>query len=232
MRERANGAEERTPSAAGPAAPRAVGDRAQGELLELLRARDPRLGQTYEGALHALANEANPDCLSQAAHSIRELFDALPAAVQLQRTKTATLGEKVAWIAGIWSKEVPRTAAVAAGWVGSIDDPLRRALQALADFFRWFEEEHPRHSIERDMALDQFDPGRLQLPEPLRKERGRTFNDLYKYMNAVAHHNIAPSRKDFTEKLAQAEAFLRTLVKPTPLADRKTMDEILKGGSS
>lgn len=225
-------AEERTPSTAGPRAAKSLGDRAQLELLELLRTRDPRLGQTYEGALHALANETNPDYLAQAAHSMRELFDTLPAAVRLERTKTASLGDKVAWIAGVWSKQISRTATLGAGWAGPIDSPLRRALQALTEFFRWFEEEHPRHSIERDMALDRFDPGRAQLPEPLRKERGRTLNDLYRYMNSVAHHNTDSSRKEFAEKLSQAEAFLRVLVRPTPLADRKTMDDILKGGTS
>jgi hypothetical protein len=48
-------------------------------------------------------------------------------------------------------------------------------------------------------------------------------------MNSVAHHNIESSRAEFGTKLAEAESFLRSFIKPTPLADRKTMDEILKG---
>lgn len=222
--------DEVTPGAGGPKAIKPTGDRAQLELLELLRSRDPRLGQTYEGVLHAYANSANPDHLSQAAHSLRELFDALPAAVGVERRKTADLGDKVTLVATSWKKAITRTVTLEAGWQGEIDGPLKRLLQELAEFFRWFDEDHPRHSLERDMALDRFDPGRGQLPDALRNERGQTLNELAKYMNKVAHHNIASSRKDFADQLARAESFLRTLIKPTPIADRKTMDDILRGG--
>lgn len=127
-------ADERSPGSGGLAAARPIGDRAQIELLELLRSRDPRLGQTYEGALHAYADPGNPDHLAQAAHSMRELFDALPAAVGVERRKTADLGDKVTLVAAGWKKAIGRTTTVKAGWHGEIDSPLRKVLQALAEF--------------------------------------------------------------------------------------------------
>jgi hypothetical protein len=209
-----------------------IGEDQQLELLELLRTRHRLLGQTYEGALRAYGDEANPECLVHAAHSMRELFDALAVAAQIERRRTADLKEEVQKASGAWFAAVKRTTALTPeGWTGEIDTVLRKLLLQLADFFKWFQDEHPRHGLERDMALDRLDPGRGELPEQLRKQRGRTLNDLAKYMNLVAHHKIESSRTEFATKLAESEGFLRSFIKPTPLADRKTMDEILKGGS-
>lgn len=43
---------------------RQLGTPAQLELLRTLQARNPLLGQCYEGALRALADERNPDALA------------------------------------------------------------------------------------------------------------------------------------------------------------------------
>lgn len=216
----------------GPPSAKRIGNEPQLELLTALRARDSLLGQTYEGALRAYADEQNPDRLAQAAHSMRELFDALPVVAAVRVKPTASLGDKVMAISGVWFGSITRTAAFReAGWDGAIDAPLRKLLQQLGEFFRWFREEHPGHGVEKDMALDKFDPGRGQLPEQLKRERRAVLDKLARYMNAVAHHNTPSSGAEFAEKLSEAEAFLRTYVKPAPLADRKTMDEILKGES-
>jgi hypothetical protein len=208
-----------------------IGEDQQLELLALLRSRHQLLGQTYEGALRAYADEGNPESLVQASHSMRELFDALPMAAQIEIKRTADLKEEVQRVSGIWSTALKKTTSLTAGgWTGPIDQILRQLLLQLADFFTWFEEEHPRHGVVRDMALDRLDPGRGELPAQLRKQRGRTLNDLAKYMNQVAHHKSQSSRTEFATKLAECESFLRTYFKPTPLADSKTMDEILKGG--
>src|SRR2546425_8695247 len=51
-----------------------------------------RLGACYLGALAALAEPRNPDRLAQAAHSIREMMDLLPEAVDV---RTEALREKL-----------------------------------------------------------------------------------------------------------------------------------------
>jgi hypothetical protein len=218
------------PPSSGPAGKR-IGDDGQLELLALLRSKHQRLGQTYEGALRAYADPVNPECLVHAAHSMRELFDALPIAVEIEQKRTADLKEEVQRILKAWSGSLKKTASLTdAGWTGQIDDVLRSLLTQLAQFFKWFEIEHPKHVEIRDLALDRLDPGRGQLPEQLRKERGRTLNELTKYMNNVAHHRIESSRSEFATKLAECESFLRFYFKPSPVADSKKLDELLKGG--
>lgn len=217
-------------SSAAPPNGKKIGEDQQLELLELLRSRHQLLGQTYEGVLRAYADQGNPESLVQASHSMRELFDALPVAAQIEVKRTADLKEEVQKMSGTWSAALKKTTSLTAGgWTDPIDQILRNLLLELADFFGWFDDEHPRHGAVRDMALDRLDPGRGQLPEQLRKRRGRTLNDLAKYMNSVAHHEIESSRSEFATKLAECESFLRSFIEPTPLADRKTMDEILKG---
>jgi len=211
---------------------RPFADPAQFELLEALRSRHPLLGLTYEGALRAFADEQNPESLPQCAHSLRELFDALPLAVRAERKKPADLKGKVVEIAEAWKHAVPKTSTLTGGrWAGDIDGHLRKLLEQFAGFFSWFEVEHPRHTADRDMALDRFDPAGRLLPDHLRKLRGDQLGDLQRYMNQVAHHKrLGVTRIEFAGKIAETEAMVRTLVKPTPYADRKVMDDLLKGG--
>jgi hypothetical protein len=223
---------EAAPSASAGRTERKIADEGQFELLALLRSKHKRLGQTYEGALRAFADEANPECLVHAAHSMRELFDALPVAAEIERKRTADLTDQVRKISTIWSRAIKTSKSLTAeGWKGEVDAVLQRLLGEIAGFFKWFDDEHPRHGLVRDMALDRLDPGRGQLPEQLRKERARTLDELTRYMNAVAHHEIDSSRAEFAERLAQSESFLRTFFKPSPIADSKEIDQILGGAS-
>jgi hypothetical protein len=203
----------------------------QMQLLEVVQAKHPLLGQCYEGALRALGDQRNPDGLAQAAHSARELFDYLPLAVTTEMPKKPSdLTPMVRSLIEEWQKAITRTANITEqGWAGEIDDHLRRVLQRITDFVRWFDVEHPRHGIEQDMILDQFDPANRPLPKQLRDRRGRMVRDLQRYMNKVAHHNSTPTRAEFLERFSGVEAILRELMRPEPLADRKLMDEILRG---
>jgi hypothetical protein len=103
-------------------------------------------------------------------------------------------------------------------------------LQRVAEFVGWFEVDHPKHGAEQDMILDEFDPANRPLPKQLRDSRGEEVRELQRYMNKVAHHNIDPTRGEFIERFTQVEVVLGDLFRPEPLADRKLMDEILKGG--
>jgi hypothetical protein len=223
-------ASETSPSASAAPRDKRIGEEGQLELLALLRSRHKLLGQTYEGALRAYSDRANPESLVHAAHSMRELFNALPVAAEIEQKHTADLTDQVRQVSTAWSRTLEKTNSLSPeGWKGEIDAVLRKLLLELAGFFKWFDDEHPRHGSVRDMALDRLDPGRGQLPEQLRKRRGRTLNDLTRYMNSVAHHEIESSRSEFAARLAECESFLRTFFKPSPIADSKAIDEILKG---
>lgn len=203
----------------------------QMELLEALHKQHPRLAQTYEGALRAFLDERNPDCLAQSAHSVRELFDALPLAVGPAPKRPADLKAKVQEITDSWMVARRKTATLdGQTWGGEVDSHLAKFLAHLATFFKWFEEEHPKHTVKLGLALDRFDPGPTPLPAQLRRQRGNAVAAVQRYMNSVAHHGRAPSREEFAVQLAEAETVIRIFVKPAPYADRRAIDAILKGG--
>jgi hypothetical protein len=231
MGQRPDGEHEAAPGLEGPN--RAFATPSQIELLEALGKLHPRLSQTYEGALRTFLDERNPDCLAQSAHSLRELFDALPLALGPPPKKPADLKAKLREITDAWAAAVQRTTTLdGQKWTGEIDGHLSKFLMRLAQFFRWFEEEHPKHTIERDLVLDYFDPGHRQLPPQLRRQRGEAVGEIQRYMNSVAHHNIDPSREEFAARLVEAETVIRIFVKPVPYADRKLIDAILNAGDS
>src|SRR5438270_14001558 len=117
---------------------RKIGEEPQLELLEMLRSRHRLLGQTYEGALRAYGNEANPECLVHAAHSMRERFDALPVAAEIERKHTADLTEQVRKSSTAWSHVLDKTTSLTvAGWIGEIDAVLQKFLIQLTAFFKW-----------------------------------------------------------------------------------------------
>jgi hypothetical protein len=167
----------------------------QVELLEALRKLHPRLAQCFDGALRTFMDQQNPDCLAQSAHSVRELFDALPLAIGPPPKKTADLKTKVRELADAWAATETKTAALEGqSWGGQVDGHLAKFLTRMAQFIQWFEGEHPKHAAHRDMALDHFDPARRQLPPQLSQQRGKAVSEIQRYMNSVAHHNIEPSR--------------------------------------
>src|ERR1700737_4708020 len=74
-----------------------------------------RLGACYLGALAALAEPRNPDRIAQAAHSVREMMDMLPEAVDV-RTEALRekLGNEAAKLEKAW-KEAQKSACFQAG---------------------------------------------------------------------------------------------------------------------
>ena len=204
----------------------------QMELLAVVRARNPLLGQCYEGALRALSDEANPESLTHTAHSTRELVDYLPLAVRDRvPKKPPDLKGMVQAVVDDWQRAIRLTSNVTTeGWKGEIDVHLRRLLQRIARFVEWFELDHPKHGAEQDMILDEFDPASRRLPKQLRDSRGDRIRRLQRYMNGVAHHNVSPNRTEFIQRFTEVDVVLRELFKPEPLADRKLMDDILRVG--
>src|SRR2546430_12741083 len=110
---------------------------------------EPRIGKQlsacYLGALATLAEPRNPDRLAQAAHSIREMMDLLPEAVDV-RTEALRekLGNEAAKLENAW-REAQKSACLEAGrWKGQIDGPLKKFLVQAVAFYEWKDEHQPR----------------------------------------------------------------------------------------
>jgi hypothetical protein len=111
--------------------------REQGHLIQVLRSRDgqfrTRTAEMYVGALYAMGQPSNPERLSQAGQSIRELLEKLSRqhdgpAIQLERTWASDhLGNIASDLQNACDSSRCYDRAERA-WRGEIDTPLQRLL--------------------------------------------------------------------------------------------------------
>ena len=106
----------------------------QRSLLLAFERLDPKLARMYLGALRVLADEANPDAMPLAAHTLREIMEKLPESldVPLKASAGALSNLRVAGLLPIWQKAVNRSSCHSNGeWQGQLDGPLERLLKRL-----------------------------------------------------------------------------------------------------
>lgn len=83
------------------------------------------IGALYECALRLLADRSNPGSLFLAAHSIREMMDALPKALDLPiLAEQGRLGDQVNALEPIWVGAAKSQCYNDGAWTGEIDGPL------------------------------------------------------------------------------------------------------------
>ena len=145
----------------------------QRAVLDALQSRDTDrfpLSRWYLGALYALRNRHNPDRLSQAAQSLRELMEKLPRVVQERDLHVISYdfrGKRQSLYTRI-QKDKRR---LADGWEGRlIDRPLARTLE---EFEAYLKQSQRIGQVMKEAAVQAgIDPGRVH-PHAFRHTYGR-----------------------------------------------------------
>jgi hypothetical protein len=191
------------------------------ELLQSLSTQEKHFHKWYQGVLEII-NSRSPDKIAQAAHSIRELCDELPAA-----------------IAGIPKFVNPISAAkplgpqfldlkiqsYAAGWKGEvINQPLD---ELLGRFEKIFSE--PPRSKRLGRALTGADPQGDFLSKDWRRARDKAFEDLYGFFQNVAHHNHLADEAELIDKLQGLESLLLNYLTPCTETQQKELLALATG---
>jgi hypothetical protein len=219
-----------TPPDAVPSGPGVLeGDRQS--LFAALDQMRPELGQYYLGALYALDDHRNPEHLSHAAHSVRELIEKLPGAVGVgYRENQTSLKHKVRGMHGRWVSARQNSAANALpdGWTGRIDNHLYRYLTASGRFFDWFDEHHPTRAAETASLLRQLNMNDTALASTeVEIVQVKTWQGIRDYFLGVAHHRRADV-DDFLDRFSEFERFLLSLLTPRTFESFDALDEILR----
>lgn len=206
----------------------------QRTLWETLRERDEGLASMYLGALITLSDATNPERLSQAAHSLREVMDKLPRYYSLPVPQShSPLMSKVRALEEEWKRLVGTASNhSSSGSVGDIDDPPARFLRSCGNFFTWFAEEFPRHRKMVGSMLSQSDPRRITMPETLQTRVVEDWDELRNFFLSVLHHDSVPNEVEFQERLAGLEFFLLDRLQPKTFADFDELDRIMEEGES
>lgn len=201
----------------------------QMELHKALGEHHRNLAMYYEGALVALTHNINPDRLSQAAQSVRELMEKLPQYENIEmRAHQESLGAKVNEFRDAW--QAAREASdcfVDGSWDGAIDKPARNLLERMDTLLEWFVTHHPRRREELIQLLTRLDPTG-GLPRHLQDSHVSEWSEMRNYFVNLAHHRFATTSDEFRHWLSRLESFLLLRLVPQTSEDFAEIDKVIE----
>jgi hypothetical protein len=184
----------------------------------------------FLGALMVLEQQSNGERFAQAAHTLRELIDRLPASLGLTTpAMKERLGDRLQRPEQAWSTALARSRCRNGNtWSGTIDQPLARALVALDHFFEWKSANRPRRRTEMARTIRRLDASGRQLPERIESIVVEQWGATRGYFIDVCHHSIEPGERDFFGYLDVFEEFIIDRLRPRTFADFDAVDAIIE----
>lgn len=193
-------------------------------LLGVLIEKSATVATMYVGAVMARAAEDNPDHLSQACHSLRELIDNLPKYFDVPVEPSGRLGDQTYALRDRWMRE-PRVA-------NGTSEPLtERFVQKLAEFFQWIEENFPKRREVARRTIRELDASGRPLPRPIEDLRALEWMAIRDFFVRSTHHGSC-SCDDFDLWLDVLESFLLGLTKPRTFDNADAIDALILEGES
>ena len=214
------------PSPIEPAGP--VLSSSQREVLATLRRRETSeypLSEWYLGALYALANFHNPDRLSQAAQSLRELVEKLPRVVQESDSQiiNGNFPEERRQIHAGFTRDRER---YPDGWRGEqIDSRLEKTLNRAARYFEANQQPTRREQIQS--AITNLDPLFGRMDSDIRQRKLRAIYHVWRRLEGFAHHRANASQEEFQDCLTTLEKIVLDLLAPITAQDQRDIQLIL-----
>ena len=199
------------------------------EVLEVLKGKETEeypLSNWYLGALYALHNHYNPDRISQAAQSLRELLEKLPRVVReidAQGSSHDFKGMRRA-LYERFSKDKKR---YAGEWKDKkVDGVLDKTLRKVDDYLELNQQPTRREGIQT--AIAAFDPMVDQLGSEIRQAKRDEFYNLWQILEGFAHHKSEPDIEKFEQCLSTLERMIFDLLAPITSQDQHEIQSILK----
>ncbi len=201
----------------------------QRAVLETLRGKETAeypLSDWYLSALYALDNYHNPDRVSQAAQSLRELVEKLPRIVRTMDAQS-TAFDFAGMRRQIDTRLLKDKEHYPEGWEGQvIDNHLDETLRKVE---RYVERNHqPTRREQMQRVVADIDPMGDQLDSRIREEKRDRLHSLWQKLEGFAHHNIAPDIEDFERYLETLEKIIIDLLAPITAQNQNEIQSILK----
>jgi hypothetical protein len=184
----------------------------------------------YAGALAALeGSDSNPDALAQAAHSLRELLEKLPRALETEipGPDSNTLRQKRETAATLL-----RAAKGKCGgrWVGQvITDEIGRTLvlfEEYSELCAW-----PTRKERAFGGLKKMDPMMQAFPSDLQEQKWQRYSALWKKVEDIAHHRGAASAKECADCILEVEMLVLDYLAPLTADDQDELSSIISKGT-
>ena len=208
-------------------APLALTQRQQSVLRALSEVEDTRyrISLYYLGALSALDNPYNPDRISQAAHSLRELLDKLPRIVpRSDLPKPYDIPGKRLELADRITRDRER---YSAGWIGEIDKDLGATIEGVSLFIDNLRQPTRRENIRA--VLEHFDPLTDRFERQISARRLRRVSELQKELEGFAHHGGGDDEREFGHSIYKLEEVVLDVLAQTTAENQEEILSILEG---
>jgi hypothetical protein len=204
----------------------------RGMLHTALKVMSQHVADLYLGALWTLESNENPDRYAQAAHSLRELMNAVPVSVGVEvRALDERMGDRLTPLRESWQSTMNRTTTFDGKvWSGEIDGPLALFLERAHTFFSWLEDHRPRRRAEFADTLTRLDSSGRALPPRLQDLNVQTWMEIRAYFIDVCHHRKVADRLEFNSWLEAFELFLLDRLQPRTFNDFDDIDAIVAAG--
>ena len=201
----------------------------QRAVLEALRSHEDArypLSQWYQGALDALRNRRNPDRLSQAGQSLRELMEKLPRVVRgsdIQQMSKYNFQGKRQSLRIRLDKDKRR---YADGW---LDQPIDRQLAKTLEEFEAYliRSQMPSYAEQIQLAVASIDPLASQMDIAIRNRKREEMASLSQRMQAFAHHNTSDPAA-FDHWLGVLDRTILDLLAPITAENQQEIQSILQ----
>ena len=179
----------------------------------------------YLGALYALENPFNPDRISQAAQSLRELLEKLPRVIQASDVHTFDFQGMRKGIRERFERDKSRYKEV---WKGEkIDARLAKTLRRIDRYLELNLQPTRRDQIQ--IAIGNIDPMADYIEVDIQKQKRDAFYELWNQVEGYAHHrtNYRQDERKFRTCVSVLERLIYDLLAPITARDQQEIQSIL-----
>ena len=189
------------------------------------------LSQWYHGALYALDNPGNPDRISQAAQSLRELLEKLPLVVEgidIHRKTSGHVESRFPQMRRNIEEHISTYKERNPGdWNGQkIDNDLAKALKIVEEYIELNKRPTRRQKMQKAVAI--IDPMVDRLDSKIQETKRNQLLNLWQRLEHFAHHNSKPDEEKFRKCLEDLEKTVFDLLAPITAQDQREIQTILQ----
>ena len=202
----------------------------QRQVLEALEGTETEkypLSKWYHGVLYVLDNPHNPDRISQAAQSLRELVGKLLEVVPGIGMQTKSSSEKSTFQekrSNIEKRILAYKASHLGNWEGqAIDSDLAKGLTTLEEYLELNKQPNRAEKIAK--AMTGFDPMFDRLNSQIQEEKQKQLKNLWRELEGFAHHN-SKTEEELRRCLEELEQIVFYLLAPITAEDQKKIQKI------
>ncbi|HNR38249.1 MAG TPA: hypothetical protein PKN61_04380 [Acidobacteriota bacterium] len=196
------------------------------EILSATKSQKYSLAAWYLGAIYAAKNIYNPDRFSQAAQSLRELLEKLPRVFvesEIQESRPDFRGMRV----NLYSRLCSDKNRYEGEWNGkTIDAGLDKTIRGVDKYFEL--NQIPTRKEQIHSVMSKIDPMHDALDQGIRLEKSERFHSVWKFFEALAHHNTHPDEETFWQQLSLTERIVIDLLAPITAQDQGAIRTILE----